>query len=50
MQDLEYNVFSKTESDRREDFAEIYTFDEAFVKPFQPSAGRRSRRAVADQT
>jgi uncharacterized repeat protein (TIGR04138 family) len=33
---IEYNVFSKTESDRREDFADIYTFDEAFVKPFQP--------------
>jgi uncharacterized repeat protein (TIGR04138 family) len=33
---IEYNVFSKTESDRREDFADIYTFDQAFVKPFQP--------------
>jgi uncharacterized repeat protein (TIGR04138 family) len=43
---IEYNVFSKTESDRREDFAEIYDFDEAFVKPFQPLAGRRPRRAA----
>ena len=34
---IEYNVFSKTESDRREDFSDIYTFDEAFVKPFQPA-------------
>ncbi|MCF7688991.1 MAG: hypothetical protein K9N01_11905 [Cephaloticoccus sp.] len=33
---IEYNVFSKTENDRKEDFAEIYTFDEAFVKPFLP--------------
>jgi uncharacterized repeat protein (TIGR04138 family) len=33
---IEYDVFSKTESDRREDFADIYTFDEAFVKPFLP--------------
>lgn len=33
---IEYNVFSKTESDKREDFSEIYTFDEAFVKPFLP--------------
>ncbi len=41
---IEYNVFSKTENDRREDFSEIYSFDEAFVKPFQPSASRRSRR------
>jgi len=34
---IEYNVFSKTESDRREDFAGVYTFDEAFVKPFLPA-------------
>lgn len=34
---IEYNVFSKTESDRREDFAGVYTFDEAFVKPFLPT-------------
>lgn len=38
---IEYNVFSKTESDRREDFADIYDFDAAFVKPFEPS--RRPR-------
>ncbi len=41
---IEYNVFSKTENDRREDFADIYDFDEAFVKPFQP-VKPRSRRA-----
>lgn len=41
---IEYNVFSKTENDRREDFSEIYSFDEAFVKPFQPAGSRRSRR------
>lgn len=34
---IDYNVFSKTENDRREDFGEIYDFDEAFVKPFAPS-------------
>jgi uncharacterized repeat protein (TIGR04138 family) len=34
---IEYNVFSKTESDRREDFSDIYDFDTAFVKPFQPT-------------
>jgi len=38
---IEYNVFSKTENDRREDFSDIYSFDEAFVKPFQPA--RRPR-------
>lgn len=42
---IEYNVFSKTENDRLEDFAEIYDFDEAFVKPFQP-AKQRSRGAA----
>lgn len=37
---IDYNVFSKTENDRREDFADIYDFDEAFVKPFQPARQR----------
>lgn len=41
---IEYNVFSKTESDRREDFADIYNFEAAFVKPFEPVATRRTRR------
>lgn len=39
---IEYNVFSKTDTDRREDFADLYDFDEAFVKPFEPV--RRSLR------
>jgi uncharacterized repeat protein (TIGR04138 family) len=34
---IEYNVFSKTENDRREDFIELYTFEDAFVKPFLPT-------------
>lgn len=34
---IEYNAFSKTESDRREDFADLYNFDDVFVKPFQPA-------------
>lgn len=42
---IEYNVFSKTENDRVEDFAEVYTFDDAFVKPFQPSQTRRVTKA-----
>lgn len=33
---IEYNVFSKTENDRREDFVELYSFDDAFVKPYLP--------------
>lgn len=44
---IEYNVFSKTESDRREDFADIFDFDDAFVKPFQPV--RRPRGASATE-
>ena len=44
---IEYNVFSKTESDRREDFADVFDFDEAFVKPFQPA--RRPRGASATE-
>ena len=38
---IEYNVFSKTDNDRREDFTEVYTFEEAFVKPFLPQSPRR---------
>ena len=33
---IEFNVFSKSENDRREDFSDIYSFEEAFVKPFLP--------------
>jgi uncharacterized repeat protein (TIGR04138 family) len=39
---IEYNVFSKTDNDRREDFSDVYDFDEAFVRPFQPASGRRA--------
>jgi uncharacterized repeat protein (TIGR04138 family) len=39
---IDYKVFSKTENDRREDFADVYDFDEAFVKPFRPAAKSRS--------
>ncbi len=46
---IEYNVFSKTEDDRREDFTEIYTFEDAFVKPFLPANPRRNGRISAPQ-
>jgi uncharacterized repeat protein (TIGR04138 family) len=39
---IEYNVFSKTDNDRREDFIDLYSFDEAFVKPFLPVNKPRS--------
>jgi uncharacterized repeat protein (TIGR04138 family) len=43
---IEYNVFSKTDNDRREDFSEVFQFDEAFVKPFQPAKRPRGTSAA----
>ena len=37
---IDYGVLSKTDEDSREDFAEIYDFDEAFAKPFRPERRR----------
>lgn len=45
---IEYNVFSKTENDRREDFSDIFDFDEAFVKPFQPAKQRARGPSAAE--
>ncbi|MBC8041445.1 MAG: hypothetical protein H7Y06_12945 [Opitutaceae bacterium] len=44
---IEYNVFSKTENDRREDFGEVYTFEDAFVKPFQPKNPRSGATLIS---
>jgi uncharacterized repeat protein (TIGR04138 family) len=38
---IEYNVFSKTEGDRREDFDGLYDFSDAFVGPFLPPSRKR---------
>jgi uncharacterized repeat protein (TIGR04138 family) len=46
---IEYNVFSKTDSDRREDFADIYDFEAAFVKPFLPKGGSRRSRGMSSE-
>ncbi len=43
---IEYNVFSKTENDRREDFADLYSFEDAFVKPFLPAKSGRGSSSV----
>lgn len=40
---IEYGVFSKNEDDSKEDFAAIYDFEEAFLKPFQPDRRRLKR-------
>jgi len=42
---IEYHVFSKTATDRREDFDEVYDFDAVFVQPFAPT-----RRAARQRT
>jgi uncharacterized repeat protein (TIGR04138 family) len=41
-----HGVFSKTDADRKEDFAELYDFESAFVKPFLPKRARPSRPSV----
>ena len=33
---VEYEIFGKTEADRREDFSGVYDFREAFLRPFEP--------------
>lgn len=43
---IQCNVFSKSSNDQREDFSDIYTFEEAFVRPFQP----KRRREVGSST
>lgn len=43
---IDYNVFSKTENDRREDFSDTYDFEDAFVKPFQPAKKARGSSAA----
>lgn len=45
---IEYNVFSKTDSDRREDFADIFSFEEAFEQPFRPRARRLPMPSFAE--
>lgn len=40
---IEYGVFSKNDEDAKEDFASIYSFEEAFIKPFVPKTRRLKR-------
>jgi len=40
---IDYGVFSKNEQDAKEDFVSIFTFREAFLKPFLPKARRLKR-------
>lgn len=43
---IEYNVFSKTENDQKEDFSDIFDFEDAFVKPFKPVGRPRGASAA----
>jgi uncharacterized repeat protein (TIGR04138 family) len=45
---VDKGVLGKTEDDRREDFADGYSFDEAFRKPFR-ATNRKSRGAHPPQ-
>lgn len=47
---VEFGIFGKTESDRREDFKGIYSFDEAFVDPFLPPSRRNNPQPTQDPT
>lgn len=44
---IEYNVFSKTESDRQEDFDDIYDFSVVFERPFLPTKQRVRKGSAA---
>ena len=39
---VEHGVLGKTEKDSREDFKDVYTFVDAFEKPFLPKKKRRN--------
>ncbi len=41
---IEEQMFGKQDSDTREDFANVYDFDDAFIAPFQPK--QRQLRAL----
>ena len=45
---IDYNVLSKTENDRLEDFADIFEFEEAFLKPFEPARRRLPATVVPE--
>jgi uncharacterized repeat protein (TIGR04138 family) len=45
---VENNLLRKTEQDRPEDFKSGYSFDEAFRKPFLPSARVPEERVIPE--
>jgi uncharacterized repeat protein (TIGR04138 family) len=43
---IDVELLAKKETDTREDFADAYTFDEAFRQPFLPPSKRMHRRGT----
>lgn len=43
---VQHGVLGKTDQDKKEDFADGYSFQEAFTAPFLPAAIRKSKSAV----
>lgn len=46
---IEEQVFGKQESDRREDFGEVFDFEDSLVLPFLPKRRMAERRAPRSQ-
>ena len=46
---VEHGVLGKTDKDSMEDFKDVYTFADAFEKPFLPKKRRRGGAAHADE-
>jgi len=42
---VDHRILGKTDTDSREDFKGGYSFEEAFVKPFQPARKASARRS-----
>ena len=45
---IEHGIFSKTPEDNREDFAEVFSFEDAFEKPFWPENRRKAAAVRAE--
>ena len=43
---VSHGVLGKTDQDKKEDFTEVYTFQEAFTVPFLPAAMKNTKPAV----
>ncbi len=47
---VDLGVLGRTDEDRREDFANGYAFEQAFVAPFRPASGATSKAPPGDST